>query len=76
MVRFRVHHLGEHEVDNMMVSGPSKDIIMEMVDLFIATYHGPPDADLDYYFAQYVIDFAQGQGEILEWTPNPPGEIH
>ncbi len=76
MVKFRVHHLGEHTIDNMIVNGPAKAIIMEMVDLFLASYTGPPDGDLDHFFAQYVIDFSHGQGEILEWTPNPPSEIH
>lgn len=75
MVRFRINHLGEHSVDNMVVTGPNKMIIMEMIDLFLAGYTGPPDGDLDYHFAKYVIEFSHGQGEILEWEPSTPGPI-
>jgi len=76
MVRFTVHNLGEHIIDNMVVSGPCKDIIMTMADMFLATYTGPPNGDLDYQFAEYIIKLSYGQGQILEWTPAPPAEIH
>lgn len=76
MVKFTVHSLGEHVVDNMIVSGPCRDIVTAMVDMFLATYTGPPDGDLDYYFAEYVINMAMGQGRILEWRPPPAGAIH
>ena len=76
MVRFTVHNLGEHTIDNMVVSGPFKEIIMEMADMFLATYTGPVNGDLDYPFAQYIIKFSHGQGEILDWKPAPPAEIH
>lgn len=76
MVRFTVHNLGEHTIDNMVVSGPFKAIIMEMVEMFLATYTGPADGDLDYYFAEYIIKNSYSQGQILEWKPNPAGEIH
>lgn len=75
MVRFTVHTLGEHVIDNMLVTGPCRDIIMTMVDMFIAAYDGPPDGDLDYAFAEYIISFAMGQGKILEWQPSAPGGI-
>lgn len=76
MVRFTVHTLGEHTIDNMVVSGPSKKIIMAMAEMFLATYTGPPDADLDYAFADYIIKFSYGQGRIIEWLPAPPQKIH
>ena len=34
------------------------------------------EADLDYLFAEYIIKMSYGQGQILEWKPNPPGAIH
>ena len=76
MVRFTVHTLGEHTIDNMVVTGPCKEIIMEMAELFLASYTGPVNGDLDYPFAEYIIKFSQGQGRILEWTPTPPADIH
>ncbi len=76
MVRFTVHNLGEHTIDNMVVSGPFKAIIMEMVDMFLATYTGPIDGDLDYHFAEYIINNSYDQGQILEWKPTDSGEIH
>lgn len=76
MVRFTVHNLGEHTIDNLVVSGPFAAVVMEMAELFLATYAGPADADLDYHFAQYIIDTSYGQGQILEWKPASPGAIH
>lgn len=76
MVRFTVHNLGEHTIDNMQVNGPFKEIVMEMADMFLATYSGPPEADLDLYFARYIIQMSGGQGQILEHQPNDPGAIH
>ncbi|MDK9706436.1 MAG: hypothetical protein OEL83_05240 [Desulforhopalus sp.] len=76
MVRFTVHTLGEHVIDNMVVTGPCRDIIMTMVEMFLATYSGPPDGDLDYAFAEYIIRVSMGQGRILDWQPAPPQEIH
>jgi hypothetical protein len=76
MVRFTVHTLGEHLIDNMVVTGPCRDIIMTMAEMFLATYSGPPDGDLDYAFAEYIIAMAMGQGQILDWQPSPPGAIH
>lgn len=76
MVRFTVHNLGEHTIENMVVSGPFKEIVMTMADLFLATYTGPPAGDLDFHFAQHVISMSQGQGKILEHTPAPPEGIH
>ncbi len=76
MVRFSVHNLGEHTIDNMVVSGPFKAIIAEMREMFLAGYTGSPREDLDYHFARYVIENSYGQGTILEWVPNPPGQIH
>lgn len=76
MVRFTVHSLGEHTIENLVVSGPSKDIISEMINMFLASYNGPPDEDLDYHFVQYVINLSHGQGQILEWTKPPPSKIH
>jgi len=75
MVKFTVHTLGEHVVDNLVVTGPCRDIIMTMVDLFLASYTGPPNGDLDYAFAEYVIAMSMGQGRILEWEPAPPQTI-
>ncbi|TKB25047.1 hypothetical protein FCL47_15475 [Desulfopila sp. IMCC35006] len=79
MVRFTVHNLGEHTIDNLLVSGPFRSIIMEMADMFLATCTGPAgpdDKDLDYQFAEYIIKMSYGQGRILEWTPNPPEATH
>ncbi len=76
MVRFTVHTLGEHLIDNLVVTGPCRDIIMTMVEMFLATYDGPPNSDLDYAFAEYIIGVSMGQGRILDWQPSPPGEIH
>jgi hypothetical protein len=76
MVRFVVHNLGEHTIDSLVVSGPAKEVIIAMADMFLATYTGPADADLDYQFAEYIIRFSYGQGRILEYTPPPPTEIH
>ena len=71
MVKFTVNHLGEHTVENMIVSGPFKDIVLTMADLFLATYTGDP-RDMDFHFAQYVITMSQGNGKILEQTEAPP----
>lgn len=79
MVRFTAHNLGEHSIDNMVVSGPFKAIIMEMAEMFLAGYTGSTETDegdMDYHFAEYIIKMSYGQGRILEWKPNPPGEIH
>ncbi|MFH0785800.1 MAG: hypothetical protein V2B20_28170 [Pseudomonadota bacterium] len=76
MVRFTVHTLGEHIIDNMVVTGPCRDIIMTMAEMFLATYNGPPNGDLDYAFAEYIISFSMGQGEILDWQPSSPQEIN
>lgn len=76
MVRFIVHNLGEHTIDNMLVSGPNRQVIMAMVEMFLATYTGPADGDLDYSFAEYIINLSYGQGRIVEWQPAPPSEIH
>lgn len=76
MVRFFVHNLGEHQISRMVVNGPCREIIMTMAEMFLATYNGPPDGDLDYAFAQYIIEFSMGQGRILEYRPEPPEDIH
>ena len=76
MVRFTVQNLGEHTIKDMVVSGPCKAIIMEMAEMFLATYTGPPEGDLDYHFAEYIIKQSYGQGQIIAWKPNPPGKIH
>lgn len=82
MVRFTVHNLGEHTIDNMVVSGPFKEIVMEMAEMFLATYTGSlgsngfAEEDLDYHFAEYIIEHSYGQGRILEWQPNSPGAMH
>ena len=79
MVRFTVQNLGEHTIDNMVVSGPFRAIVMEMAELFLATCTGPTEPaekDLDYRFAEYIIQMSYGQGRILEWTANPPEPIH
>ena len=55
MVKFTVQNLGEHTIDNMVVNGPFQEIIMEMAELFLATYTGPAEGDLDYHFAEYII---------------------
>jgi len=75
MVRFTVNNLGEHTIDNMVVSGPCKAIIMEMAEMFLASYTGWPEADLDYHFAEYIIKISYGQGQILDWKPNPDGTV-
>ena len=75
MVKFTVQNMGEHTIDNMVVSGPFRAIIMEMAELFLATYTGPAEEDLDYLFAEYIIKQSYGQGQIIEWQPNPPAEI-
>ena len=76
MVRFTVHTLGEHLIDNMVVTGPCRDIIMTMAEMFLATYIGPPDGDLDYAFAEYIIKLSMGQGRILDRQSSPPSAIH
>jgi hypothetical protein len=76
MVRFTVLTLGEHVIDNMVVSGPCRDIITAMAEMFLATYTGSADDDLDYAFADYIIKMSLGQGEILEWRPSPPQSVH
>ena len=76
MVRFTVHTLGEHVIDNMVVTGPCRDIIMTMAEMFLATYNGPPNGDLDYFFAEYIIEMSMGQGRILEWQAPPPMAIN
>ncbi|NOR24432.1 MAG: hypothetical protein GQ542_08565 [Desulforhopalus sp.] len=76
MVKFTVQNMGEHTIDNLVVSGPFKAIIMEMAELFLATYTGPAEGDLDYHFAEYIIKQSYGQGQIIEWQPTPSGEIH
>jgi hypothetical protein len=76
MVTFTIHNLGKHTIDNMIVSGPFKDIVMEMAEMFLLTYTGPPNEDLDYPFAEYIISLSHGQGKIIEYQPNPPQEIN
>ncbi|MGB3211170.1 MAG: hypothetical protein WBB19_10735 [Desulforhopalus sp.] len=76
MVRFTVHNLGEHTIDNLEVRGPFREIVGEMIEMFLATYAGPADGDLDYHFAEYIIRNSYGQGGILEWKPTPPAELH
>ncbi len=76
MVRFTVHNLGEHTIENMVVSGPFKDIVMTMADMFLATYDGPPNGDLDFHFAQYIISMSQGQGKILAHSVPPVEDIN
>ena len=76
MVKFTVQNLGEHTIDNMVVSGPFKAIIMEMAELFLTSYTGPAEGDLDYHFAEYIIKQSYGQGQIIDWQPTPSGEIH
>ena len=76
MVRFTVHNLGDHVIDNMVVTGPYRDIIMTMAEMFLATYSGPADGDLDYAFAEYIIKLSMGQGKILDWQSSPPATIH
>ncbi len=79
MVRFTVHNLGEHTIDNMVVTGPFRSIVMEMAEMFLAGYTGstgPEEKDLDYHFAEYIIKMSYGQGRILEYHPNPPEPIH
>lgn len=76
MVRFTVHNLGEHTIEDMIITGPFKQIIMPMVEMFLASYTGPPEGDLDYAFVEYFINFSQGQGQILEYRQPPQAEIH
>jgi hypothetical protein len=76
MVRFTVHSLGEHQIENMVVTGPFKEIVMTMAELFLTTYVGDPQEDLDLHFARHVIAMSGGQGKILEHTPAPPEEIN
>jgi hypothetical protein len=76
MVKFTVQNLGEHTIHDMVVSGPFKAIIMEMAEMFLATYTGPAEGDLDYHFAEYIIKQSYGQGQIIDWQPIPPGKIH
>ncbi len=79
MVRFTIQNLGEHTIDNMVVNGPFRAIVMEMAEMFLATCTkspGPAEKDLDYQFAEYIIKMSYGQGRILEWQPNPPEPIH
>ena len=76
MVKLTVHTLGEHIIDNMVVTGPYRDIIMSMAEMFLATYSGPPDGDLDTAFAEYIIGVSMGQGRILDWQPSLPQKIH
>lgn len=71
MVRFTILNLGEHTVENMVVSGPFKDIVLAMAEMFVATYTGPPE-EMDYQFAKHVISMSQGNGQILENSPPPP----
>lgn len=75
MVRFTVPHLGEHVIDNMTVTGPCSDIILQMANLFLAEYNGPDD-ERDLHFAKYIIRFGYGQGEILEYRSTPPASRH
>ena len=76
MVRFTVHTFGEHIIDNMQVSGPFKEIISEMTDMFFAMYQGAPEDDLYLKFAEHVISISGGQGQILEYVPNDPPPTH
>ena len=76
MVKFTVHTLGEHVIENMFITGPYRDIIMTMAEMFLAAYNGPPDGDLDYAFAEHIIALSMGQGKILDWQPAPPSKIH
>jgi hypothetical protein len=41
----------------MVVTGPYRDIIMTMAEMFLATYSGPPNSDLDYAFAEYIMGY-------------------
>ncbi|PHR26720.1 MAG: hypothetical protein COA36_11275 [Desulfotalea sp.] len=70
MVKFTILHLGKHSVENMVVTGPCKEIILTMADLFLATYTGVPQ-ERDYHFALYVIEMSQGNGEIHQQTKAP-----
>ena len=76
MVKITVQNLGEHTIDNMVVSGPFKEVIMEMAEMFLASYTGPADGDLDYHFAEYIINQSYGQGRIIDRKPSSPGKIH
>lgn len=70
MVKFTVHHLGVHTVENMIVNGPFREIILTMAELFLATYTGDWK-ERDYHFALHVISMSLGNGSILEQTPPP-----
>jgi hypothetical protein len=59
----------------MVVTGPYRDIIMTMAEVFLATYSSPLNGDLDYAFAEYIIGVSIGQGRILDWQPSLPQEI-
>lgn len=76
MVKFTVHKLGEHIIDNMVVTGPCRDIIMTMAESFLATYYGPPNDELDFAFAEYIIAQAKGKGRLIGYMRSPPQEIH
>jgi len=76
MVRFTVHSLGTHTIDNLQITGPFQDIVQSMADIFLATYHGSPETDLDLALAQHIIKMSGGQGQILEHIPNAPGPVH
>ena len=52
MVRFTVHSLGEHQIENLVVTGPFKEIVMTMAELFLASYSGDPQDDLDLHLAK------------------------
>lgn len=75
MVKFTVQHLGEHTIANMVVSGPFKEIVMQMAGVFLAGFTEPPESDMDYNFAEYIINMSNGQGKIIEYQPNPPSTI-
>ncbi|SDP22533.1 hypothetical protein [Desulforhopalus singaporensis] len=76
MIRFTVHNLGEHTIENLMVEGPFREVVGSLLETFLATYGGPTGADLDYEFVTHLIAMSHGQGEILERTAAPPEKIH
>jgi hypothetical protein len=76
MVRVTIHTLGEHVINNMEITGPKRDILAAVLEMFLATYTGPANVDLDYAFAEYLVGISMGQGRILEWVPPPPMNIH
>jgi hypothetical protein len=49
---------------------------MSMAEMFLVTYNGLPDCDLDCAFAEYVIGISMGQGRILDRQPSLPEKIH